>query len=184
LNRRFEESLERLGALFATHRLKAALIGGLAASVRGRVRVTEDIDIVVDCDIEKAIELLASLDTSVFRPFVDDADSIVRQHYILPIQDCVNQIRIDLAVGASGFEKMVVDRAVAVEGSTIPIASAEDLLLMKLMAHRPRDLSDIQGIVSSNRSSIDWDYCEEIASQLQETFDFDLLDEIRKLKNR
>ena len=53
---------------------------------------------------------------------------------------------------------------------------------MKLMAGRTQDVSDVKGIVDLNRDSIDWRYCERLAGQLQEAFDFDLVEAVRKLQ--
>lgn len=178
----FFGSLGRITAILQKHDLQFALIGGLASSIRGRVRATADIDIVIDCDVPTAIEFLGQLDSKFYRPFVEDPEISIRQFYILPIEDAESRIRIDLAIGASGFEKMVVHRASTPEGYSIPVATAEDLMLMKLMAGRTQDVSDVKGIVELHQDTIDWDYCIEIAGQLQEAFDFDLVETIRKLR--
>ena len=182
MNEQFVGSLGRVTKLLQAHNLEFALIGGLASSIRGRVRITADIDIVVDCDAAKAVELLEGLDGDLYRPFVVDPQLSIRQFYILPIEDVKSGIRIDLAIGVSGFEKMVVQRASAPVGYSVPVATAEDLLLMKLMAGRTQDVSDVKGIVDLNRDSIDWRYCERLAGQLQEAFDFDLVEAVRNLQ--
>ena len=43
----FFGSLGRITRILQDHDLQFALIGGLASSIRGRVRVTADIDIVI-----------------------------------------------------------------------------------------------------------------------------------------
>ena len=77
---------------------------------------------------------------------------------------------------------MVVQRASIPDDYSIPVATAEDLLLMKLMAGRTQDVSDVEGIVELQKDTIDWDYCIEIAGQLQEAFDFDLVEAVQKLQ--
>ena len=183
VNERFDDAIVRVANLLESHELAFALIGGLASSIRGRLRVTADIDIVVDCEVSAAVSLLKQLDEKSFRPFVDDAEISIRQFYILPIEDVASGTPIDLAIGASGFEKLVVQRASTPEGYSIPVATAEDLLLMKLMAGRTQDVSDVKGIVELRKDTIDWDYCIEIAGQLQEAFDFDLVEAIQNLKS-
>ena len=183
VNERFDDAIVRVANLLESHELAFALIGGLASSIRGRLRVTADIDIVVDCEVSAAVSILKQLDEKSFRPFVDDAEISIRQFYILPIEDVASGTPIDLAIGASGFEKLVVQRASTPEGYSIPVATAEDLLLMKLMAGRTQDASDVKGIVELRKDTIDWDYCIEIAGQLQEAFDFDLVEAIQNLKS-
>lgn len=179
----FFGSLGRITRILQDHDLQFALIGGLASSIRGRVRVTADIDIVIDCDVPAAVKFLERLDSKLYRPFVEDPQLSIRQFYVLPLEDVESRIRIDLAIGASGFEKMVVQRASIPDDYSIPVATAEDLLLMKLMAGRAQDISDIEGIVESQKDAIDWDYCIEIAGQLQEAFDFDLVEAVQKLQD-
>lgn len=182
VNDQFDGAITRIAKLLESHRLTFALIGGLASSIRGRLRVTADIDIVVDCEVVDAIAILEELDSKSFRPFVADPETSVRQFYVLPIEDIASRTPIDLAIGASGFEKLVVQRAVRPEGYPISVATAEDLLLMKVMAGRPQDENDVQGIVLANKDTIDWDYCIEIASQLQEAFDLDLVEAVSSLR--
>jgi len=182
VNDQFDGAVVRVAKLLESHNLAFALIGGLASSIRGRLRVTADIDLVVDCEVPAAISLLGELDNESFRPFVEDAETSIRQFYILPLEDVASGTPIDLAIGASGFEKLIVQRASKPQGYPIPVATAEDLLLMKLMAGRPQDQSDIQGVLSTNRDTIDWNYCIEIAGQLQEAIDFDLIEAINKLR--
>ena len=182
MNEQFVGSLDRVTKLLQKHGLEFALIGGLAASIRGRVRVTADIDIVVDCDVLKAIEFLDQLDKRAYRPFVEDPQLSIRQFFILPIEDVKSGIRIDLAIGESGFEKMIVQRASTPDGYSVPVATAEDLLLMKLMAGRTQDLSDVEGIVELNRDAIDWRYCNELAGLLDEATQGDLAKSLASLR--
>jgi hypothetical protein len=42
----------------------------------------------------------------------------------------------------------------------VPFASAEDLLIHKLFASRPRDLEDAVGVVRRKGSVLDWPYVE------------------------
>ena len=184
MNDQFDDAIIRVAKLLQSHDLAFALIGGLASSIRGRLRVTTDIDIVVDCEVSTAIAILRQLDGELFRPFVEDAETSIRQFYILPLVDIKSGTPIDLAVGASGFEKLVVQRAQMPPGYSIPVATAEDLLLMKVMAGRPQDQSDVQGIIATNHGTFDWDYCIEIANQLQEAFDFDLTGAIQNLAHQ
>lgn len=57
-----------------------------------------------------------------------------------------------ISAGALPFEKDSIRRAhvVSIEGTKVPIASPEDLIVMKILASRPRDLGDIEGILATN----------------------------------
>ena len=178
----FAGSLDRVAALLEEHDLQFALIGGLASSIRGRVRATTDIDIIIDCDAPQAIKFLDQLDEKSHRPFVEDPELSICQFFILPIEDVKSGIRIDLAIGESGFEKLVVQRASIPAEHSVPVATAEDLLLMKLLAGRPQDISDVNGILALRRDAIDWSYCEKMAGLLNEVTEVDLVSSLLQLK--
>lgn len=162
-----------------------ALIGGLAASIRGRMRATEDVDIVVHCTVNDAISLLAKLGGSLFEPLFPEVESVVRQSQILPILHSETGVVVDLAIGTSGFEKQVVSRATPVLISTqsSQVATAEDLILMKAIAGRPQDEQDILGIIITNKNDLDWDYCESTSRQLQDAIGMDLVKKIADYKS-
>ena len=161
-----------------------ALVGGLATSLRGKVRVTNNVDLIVHCDVEQALSLINDLDPNRFRPLVPDVESVARTAFLIPLVHQTTGVQLDLAVGASGFEQQIVDRAtkLAVSGRELAVATAEDLLLMKALAGRPQDDQDIEGIISIQRDAIDWDYCIHIAEQLEQAVDIDLANRIRKLR--
>jgi hypothetical protein len=60
-------------------------------------------------------------------------------------------IPIDINQGRIPFEALAVKRAKMKRrgGVSIPIPTPEDLIVMKAIAHRPKDLEDIRGIVES-----------------------------------
>ncbi len=163
-----------------------ALIGGFAAALRGRTRVTDDIDLVVSLDPNSAMEFSASLDTHSFEPLFPEFEQVVRSAFLLPLRHRTTGISLDLAIGVSGLEQQVIARATLVDigGRQIYVATADDLIVMKTLAGRPQDEIDIKGIVAANRMTIDWDYCEDVASQLQQAVAIDLVDKIRNLRSK
>ena len=162
-----------------------ALVGGLAASIRGRTRVTEDVDFVVACSVDQAIELAESLKGQAFTPLFPEFESIIRRSFILPLRHQDTGVPVDLAIGVSGLEQQVVSRAthVTIGDRQFAVATAEDLLVMKVLAGRPQDDQDIKGIVKVGGDSLDWDYCLRIAEQLQQAVAIDMVERIHKLKD-
>jgi hypothetical protein len=53
-------------------------------------------------------------------------------------------------MGALPFEEHAIARKISkrLGRLTIPLPTPEDLIIMKAVAHRPRDLADIEGIVA------------------------------------
>lgn len=171
--------------LLESHGFAHALVGGLAASIRGRTRVTEDVDLVVDCSVDQALELAASLDRTPFAPLFPEFKQVVRRSFILPLIHRDTRITVDLAIGVSGLEQQVVSRAthVAMGDRHLTVATAEDLLVMKLLAGRPQDDQDVKGIVHAVGTSLDWDYCLRVAQQLEQAVGIDMVESIRRLRD-
>jgi len=86
---------------------------------------------------------------------------VVSCSYILPIRHRSTGIRVDLAVGMSGFERDAVGRAtpVAIGDLRVSVVSVEDLMVMKALAGRPQDDLDIRGLVAAQGDVIDWPRC-------------------------
>ena len=164
--------------------VRFALIGGIAASLRGRLRTTEDIDLVVMTDVDGALNLAASLDAQKFVPLFPDFEKVVRTAHILALEHRPTSITLDLAIAASGFEQQVIQRAdlVNIADIQVYVSTAEDLILMKMLAGRPQDEQDIAGIVAEQRGAIDWKYCESVACQLEEVMEMDLVKVLRRLQ--
>jgi hypothetical protein len=160
------------------------MIGGLAASLRGEARATADVDLVVGIDVVGALALLAVLDKSPFQPLFAGVEEVVSQAFILPLRHRVTGVKIDLSLGMSGFEQQLIDRSEFIDIGTqsIRVATAEDLLVMKLLAGRPRDQQDAAGIAIVRGASLDWDYCLNTARQLGEAVDQDIVSHVAKLK--
>ncbi len=138
-----------------------ALIGGLAASLRGQPRVTADVDLVIAADIDAALEIAASLHATPFAPLFDDVTEVIQRAFILPLRHRLTRVKVDIAIGLSGFERQAVSRATPepLAGRLISIATVEDLVLMKTLAGRPQDDDDVQGMLAAAADCMDWDYC-------------------------
>ena len=58
---------------------------------------------------------------------------------------------MDVSCGALPFEEEVIARATRVDvgGLVVPLATPEDLIVMKAIAHRGRDMADIEAILDA-----------------------------------
>lgn len=163
-----------------------ALVGGLAVSLRGQPRATVDVDMVIAIDVAAALAIAGQLDSSKFCPLFDDIATVIETAFILPLRHRSTGVKVDLAIGLSGFERHLVERAERchVAGTNVPVATAEDLVIMKCLAGRPRDEQDLEGLAIAQSESLDWNYCEQIATQLGEAVGQDLVGRVRKLRDQ
>jgi Nucleotidyl transferase of unknown function (DUF2204) len=168
------------------HGVAYALIDGLAASLRGQARLTADVDLVMACDVSQALALVEALNASQFMPLFEGVAEVVERSFILPLRHRTTGVKVDLALGLSGFEQLIIQRATLVElgGRDITVAKAEDLIVMKSLAGRPQDDQDLRGIVIAQGDRLDWDYCLRVAADLEESIGQSLVQSIRDLRAR
>ena len=75
---------------------------------------------------------------------------------------------VDLALGATEFDKLAIERSVRVKvfGREVPIVTAEDLILYKLVAHRRRDLGHVEDIITRQGKKLDFKYLRAWAQKI------------------
>ncbi|HVT44220.1 MAG TPA: nucleotidyl transferase AbiEii/AbiGii toxin family protein [Thermoanaerobaculia bacterium] len=142
--------LAALTRWFSETGLQAAVIGGVAASLRGTPRLTKDIDaVVLDADAET---LVRSGTTYQLTPRIPDAIDFAHETRVLLLRFSPNEVDIDISLGALPFEEEVVERSslIDVGGLQVRVATATDLVIMKAVAGRPRDVVDIENLIDAN----------------------------------
>jgi hypothetical protein len=185
VNEPLETTLADIVTFLERNRLPFALIGGQASSLRGEERVTADIDLIVLVEIDQALALLPEFAATNFRPLFADVAEVIQRAFILPLRHQLTQIKVDLAIALSGFERQAIARAerLVFAGCRVPVATAEDLIIMKALAGRPRDDDDVRGMFVAQGDRLDWNYCQNMADELGRSIDVDLLRRITELRD-
>jgi hypothetical protein len=136
------------------------VFGAQAAIIYGSNRLTADVDVTVDLSKTSVAELLKALAKRAFLPQIPDR-KFVEVTRVIPIVHTKTSIPVDLVIAGPGLEDAFFDRAVTftIGSREIPFASAEDLIVMKLLSGRPKDHEDIVNILASrgtppNRAAI------------------------------
>lgn len=161
-----------------------AVIGGVATTILGYLRVTQDVDLVVDSDVPTALRIYSELVNNGYRAPFDNIENVIRNSRILPLENIETGVKVDMAIGESGFEKQVIARSASrkIGKSLISTATAEDIVLMKPMAARDQDVIDVKELVKVHRSNLDWSYCLDTARQLDEALATDLVTSVGRLR--
>ncbi len=172
--------------VFDARGIKFALIGGLAVSLRGQPRMTVDVNVIILADVDQALQLVRELGSTPFEPLFPEVEEVVSRSYILPLRHRRTGIRVDVAIGMSGFEQQAVGRAVPVSigDVRVPVAVTEDLLVMKALAGRPQDEQDIRGLIAAQGAAIDWTQCIALARQLGTAVDIDVAGRLEAARGR
>jgi len=132
--------------------IPGAVIGGVAAGLLGRPRVTGDVDAVLLLDISDAESFLAAGSRFGFSARFPDALAFAaRRRVLLAVHDATG-LNIDLSLGATPFEEESISRATVrtVAGVSFPLITAEDLVVMKALARRTRDVADIEAVLDAH----------------------------------
>ena len=141
--------LERLAVGLEHHGVPYMVIGGQAVLVHGEPRTTRDVDVTVGVPPSELPRLLNVADDVDLRPLVDDPESFVSETWVLPTTDPATGFRVDFVFSASDYEALAIERAlrVPVGAGSLRVATAEDLVVHKVLAGRPRDLEDVLGVL-------------------------------------
>ena len=141
-------ALRDLLAWIGARNAKGVIIGGVAASILGRPRFTRDVDLVVLLDQEDWGDFLTAGERFGFVSRRSDALDFAMKTRVLLVHHQPTTIDIDVSFGALPFEEEIISRSTLqdVGGVLVPIPTPEDLIIMKAVAHRPRDLADVEAV--------------------------------------
>lgn len=143
--------LARLATALDRARVAYMVIDGHAVLVHGVVRLTQDIDITLGLSADDLPRVKALIADLALQPLVD-VDSFARETMVIPCAESSSNLRVDLILSQSPYEREAIARArgVKFDGVEVRIASAEDVIIHKLVAGRARDLEDVRGILIKN----------------------------------
>jgi len=142
-------AVQRLLARFGG---RGIIIGGVAASLLGKPRLTADVDAMILLSLPDLPRLIAAAAEEGFVFRISDPEEFARRHRVLLLRHQESGIDVDLSLGALPFEAEAVERSVVhwAGSVAIRIPTPEDLVILKAVAHHPKDLLDIQAIIASH----------------------------------
>jgi hypothetical protein len=149
-------AVELLSDAFAAKSIRYAVVGGLATAMRGRPRFTQDVDVLLDVP---QLALPALLDDLMRLGFAFDRDTVVRE-YVREHMTVLRygSVRIDwLKPVLPLYTRTLADASSLTwtEGHSVRVATAEGLILTKIVAFRPQDQMDIEALLIANCDEID-----------------------------
>lgn len=141
-----------LTALLKDQGVPGAFIGGLAANLLGRPRITKDVDAVVLLGNLRLESFVAAGTRFGFAPRISDATKFAAKNRVLLLIHKPSKTDVDISLGILPFEQECVDRSsiISVAGVSFPLVSPEDLIVMKALARRARDIADIEAVLEAH----------------------------------
>lgn len=148
------------------------LIGGLAVQRWGEPRETVDVDLTLLTEFHDEARFVSTL-TERFEPRIADPLSFARVNRVLLLR-APSGVGLDIAFGGLPFEEDAVNRSSLFTfppDVSLRTCSAEDLIVFKAFADRPKDWVDVDGIVIRQSGRIDWPYVRAQLAPLVELKD-------------
>jgi len=127
------------------------VIGGVAASLLGKPRLTADVDAMLLLSVEDIPRLIEAARQAGLTPRLAEAEAFAHRHRVLLLCHQASGINVDISLGILPFEVEAVERGIIhqIGSVAIRLPTPEDLIIFKAVAHRPKDMLDIQTIVES-----------------------------------
>jgi hypothetical protein len=149
-----------------------AVMGGLAARVHGIPRPTHDVDFTIAVSRERLPEIYRALSEIGYTIPEQYESGWVDQVAGMPLVKARmylegHGIDIDIFLAESAFQEELLQRRQREQmyDLSVWIVTPEDLILLKLISHRPRDLIDI-GDVLFTQGELDKAYLRHWAERL------------------
>ena len=166
-------------------------IGGLAVALVAQPRVTGDMDVTVWLGDWEMADFVASGQPYGFVPRIPDALEFARQHRVLLMQyqtpdDPEATTTLDVSLAAMPFEREMLDRATSAELESVRlmIPTPEDLVIMKAVARRSKDVVDMASILELH-PQLDRERVRDWTRQFAEVLEMpELLTELEQLFQR
>jgi len=138
--------------------LRGALIGGQAVNCWVEPRITLDVDVTVVSDGEVVRDVVERFVAEGFVILIKQDPGSASGPDFVRMRHADTSVELDMLVAKTEFETTVIGRAVNAPGLPLPVATVEDLLVLKLLASRNKDWKDLYDL--GKLPDVDWAYVE------------------------
>jgi hypothetical protein len=149
------------------------LTGSYASSVHGIPRATRDVDIIIFPTREQLIRLVEQLPAASYYADLEDALDALRRRTQFNVIDHATGWKVDFIIppfSEFNIEEFERRRTVEIEGSTLFVASPEDIVVAKLQwakaGSSERQLDDAASVLRAQGSTLDLPYVERWVRKL------------------
>jgi len=132
--------------------IPSMVVGGVAASALGRPRLTQDVDALAILPEAEWANALSTAASHGILPRIEHPLDFARRSRVLLLRHAESGIDIDVIFGGLSFEQAAIDNSKVhdIGGLRVRLPRIEDLLVMKAVARRPKDLQDIEGLLAAH----------------------------------
>lgn len=145
-----------------TKRWRFAIIGGIAVLRWGEPYATQDVDVSLLCGFGNEEQYIDGF-LAAFPARVGGAREFALANRVV-LARASNGVAIDLVLTGIPYEEKVIARATDfafAPEAVVTTCSAEDLIVLKAFAGRPKDWAAVRGVLARQGGRLDWAYVEE-----------------------
>jgi hypothetical protein len=128
------------------------IIGGIAVSLLGHPRLTADADALLLLPLDQLPKLLKVAQTVGLTPRIPDVMAFAQKSRVVLLKHESSGINVDISLGLLPFELEAVERSELYEAGNLRLRlpTPEDLIILKAVAHRPKDMLDITAVIATH----------------------------------
>mgnify|MGYP005855180963 CR=1 FL=1 len=172
-------ALADLARAFAKLRVRWYVFGAQAVVAAGVPRLTADIDVTVEVPAGGSRALLAALARHGVEPrdIGEDLDEFVAETRVIPAVHAASGLPVDIVLAGPGLEEEMLARARArtVGRRKIPFIDVADLLCLKVLAGREKDLAAVRARLRAAPADLDPRVARERLARLAALLEDDAL---------
>ena len=150
------ELLADLGRAFAAAGIDWYLFGAQAAICYGVARLTADVDVTARVPPTVDAGWIEIIESHGFTRRFTDA-GFTRRSRVIPIVHHATGLPVDIVLAGPGLEEQFLARAAMqrIDDVEVPVIDISDLVVLKVLAGRPKDVEDLAVLIRLNEASID-----------------------------
>ena len=154
---------------FAAAGIRWYLFGAQAAIVYGVARLTADVDVTAQAPADLTTTAwLPAIEAHGFeRRFTDP--QFIAQTRVVPLVHAATGLPVDIVLAGPGLEEEFLDRAVmhSIDGVAVPVIQVCDLIVLKILAGRAKDIEDVTALLRIQAGAIDEQRIRSILTRLE-----------------
>ncbi len=161
-----EEVYKKVVTFLNRGKYKYLIIGGIAAGTLGEPRVTGDVDVDIELAEENIIDFLDKAKEEGFKVHKEKCVKTTKQTGTFQIN--YGDFHIDFIIASTDFENQAFERRkiIRLYGIKAFFPTPEDLILLKIIPGRDKDLLDAKSIVLRHKGKLDTRYLKTWATKL------------------
>jgi predicted nucleotidyltransferase len=159
--------LRPIDLIFKRCQIRYAVIGGYAVAAWGEERATRDVDLLCSVGYSKVL-VDAMNDAHIhFEHRIGDYDDPISEVIRIEMGSVTDPSEVDVLIGIRNAPPGIFDRIriVTVEGLAIPVASPEDLVILKLLGGSARDLEDAKSVIQVQADRLDMNLIQQLCPE-------------------